>query len=562
MVRTLYAFLLCSVMSIVVDAQSMYELINEFREDKYALQRTYAVSESVEYYDRMERFYQEYEVRVSGVKFNDLTQDGKADYLLLKNQLAKELYNLNVDKAQFEQVYHTLEFAVPLYHFIQSRRNGTKPDAEKIAGMFHDVTQKLHRSISDLKAKPFSSWQQADGAAGAVEELKSAVLESYNFYTGYDPIFTWWTETPFDTLQRGLAHYAAFLQKNYQNTSVKDDGSGIVGKPIGRDAIIKSLQTEFIPYTPEELITIAETEFKWCEQEMKKSAEAMGFGTDWKKALEKVKNTYVAPGDQPALVRNLAIEAIEFLEKNDLVTIPAAAKETWRMKMMSPKAQQLNPFFTGGEVISISYPTNDMHHDQKMMSMRGNNPHFAKATVHHELIPGHHLQQFMQRRHRPYRSAFTTPFWIEGWALYWEMNLWDKGFASSPEDKVGMLFWRMHRCARIIFSLRYHLEKMTPQQCIDFLVERVGHEYANAEAEVRRSFTGGYGPLYQIAYMIGGLQIYSLKKEVMRSLQITEKEFHDRVLRENCIPIEILRGILLDQKWNKDFTTEWKFMSR
>ena len=51
-----------------------------------------------------------------------------------------------------------------------------------------------------------------------------------------------------------------------------------------------------------------------------------------------------------------------------------------------------------------------------------------------------------------------------------------------------MLFWRMHRCARIIFSLSFHLGKMTPQECIDFLVDKVGHERDNATAEVRRSF--------------------------------------------------------------------------
>ena len=72
-----------------------------------------------------------------------------------------------------------------------------------------------------------------------------------------------------------------------------------------------------------------------------------------------------------------------------------------------------------------------------------------------------------------------------------------------------MLFWRSHRAARILFSLGFHLEKMTPDQAVDLLVERVGHERENARAEVRRSFAGDYGPLYQIAYMIGGLQFYA-----------------------------------------------------
>jgi uncharacterized protein (DUF885 family) len=141
------------------------------------------------------------------------------------------------------------------------------------------------------------------------------------------------------------------------------------------------------------------------------------------------------------------------------------------------------------------------------------------------------------------------------------MNLWDKGFAKTPEDRIGMLLWRMHRCARIIFSLSYHLEKMSPQQCIDFLVSRVGHEYANAEAEVRRSFMGDYGPLYQIAYMIGGLQLYALKKDMLQSGRMSEKDFHDQVLKENCIPIEIVRAVLLQQELKADYKSTWRFIA-
>ncbi len=49
-----------------------------------------------------------------------------------------------------------------------------------------------------------------------------------------------------------------------------------------------------------------------------------------------------------------------------------------------------------------------------------------------------------------------------------------------------MLFWRMHRCARIIFRSATTPTKWTPQQCIDFLVNRVNFERANAEGEARR----------------------------------------------------------------------------
>ena len=226
---------------------------------------------------------------------------------------------------------------------------------------------------------------------------------------------------------------------------------------------------------------------------------------------------------------------------------------------MSPEQQLVNPFFTGGEVISVSFPTASMSHEAKLMSMRGNNIHFARATVFHEVIPGHHLQQHMTSRYKTYRRLFNTPFWGEGWALYWELLLWDKGFAKSPENRVGMLFWHMHRCARIIFSLSFHLERMTPQQCIDLLVDRIGHERDNATAEVRRSFTTSYGPLYQAAYLLGGLQLRALHRDLVESGKLNDRDFHDRILKANAIPIDMVRALLAERKLTPDYQPDWKF---
>jgi uncharacterized protein (DUF885 family) len=90
-------------------------------------------------------------------------------------------------------------------------------------------------------------------------------------------------------------------------------------------------------------------------------------------------------------------------------------------------------------------------------------------------------------------------------------------------------------------------------------VDKVGHERANAEGEVRRSFTGRYGPLYQLAYMIGALQFYELKNELVDSGKMTYKQYHDAVMRENSMPIEMVRALLLELPLNSDYKTNWKF---
>jgi uncharacterized protein (DUF885 family) len=199
-----------------------------------------------------------------------------------------------------------------------------------------------------------------------------------------------------------------------------------------------------------------------------------------------------------------------------------------------------------------------MGHDDKMMSMRGNTPHFNFATVHHELVPGHHMQAFMSDRFNTHRGRLNrTPFWGEGWALYWEFQLWSADFPRNDPDKIGMLFWRLHRAARIIFSLNYHLGNWTPEQAVDFLVERVGHERANAEAEVRRTTIDA--PLYQIAYMIGALQFRQLYEDLVESGVMTAREFHDSIMLGGRLPVELVRSRLTGQPLTRDFRSQWRF---
>jgi len=346
------------------------------------------------------------------------------------------------------------------------------------------------------------------------------------------------------------------------NPPRKADNSGIPGPARGRQGLIVDLQDELVPYTPDELIALAEVEFAWCDREMKKASAALGFGDDWKRAMETVKGMHPPPGGQASVIRDLVFEAIDYLRAKDLLTVPAVAAESQLMIMMTPERQLVNPFFTGGSQISVSYPTDTMEYDARIQSMRGNNTPFSHATAFHEMIPGHHLVGYMGARYGAYRARLgsNSPFYGEGWPLYWELLMYDLGFHDTPEKKIGALFWRMHRCARIIFSLKFHMGEWSPQECVDFLVDRVGFERDNAMGEVRRSFQGGYGPLYQAAYLLGGLQLRALRRELVDSGQMGQKAFHDEILRQGGMPIALLRLALGRQPLTRDTKVEWRFI--
>ncbi len=613
-----------------------------------------------------------------------LTEAARADLAALKTTIDGNQKQLEADTATIAEILPAAPFAPALVRLNETRIKLQDVNSQAAAGVLVSVTKEIVATRAKVEAGLKGTGpdtirvgrETATKAATAVDGLRSSITTWFNFYNGYDPLFTWWMGMPFKEIDTALQEYSTFLRdtvaaadvqvppapaatpippaastplsdvpdleeiialpqdemtevvqrfvgqaggrggrgatnspgggrprqyyldwlealktldfdslsRNAQvdylfirktaerqiaridfvpeaNPPRKTDNSGIPGPARGRAGILFDLADEMIPYSPEELIALANKEFAWHEEEMKKASRQMGFGDDWKKALEKVKGMHVAPGAQPAAVRDMLFEAVDYLRAKDLITVPQVASESLLMTMMSPEQQLSAPFFLGGSQIIVSYPTNTMEYDARLQSMRGNNIPFSHAVAHHEMIPGHNLVGFIGQRYGGYRARIggSTPFFGEGWPLYWELILYDKGFHDTPEERVGALFWRMHRCARIIFSLMFHTGQWSPQECIDFLVDKVGHERDNATAEVRRSFQGGYGPLYQAAYLLGGIQLRGLRKELVDSRQMSEKAFHDEILRQGSMPVALVRLALTRQKLSRDMAIDWKF---
>lgn len=560
------------------------DTIDRFAADGQAIQRFYSIPGSDERRARLRGYYTAWLAALPTIDFGRLSHEGQVDYVLLRNHAEYHLALLRREERIEKETAPLVPFAEDIITLQEQRQKLEFITTDAAVAALAPIAEKVRQATAAGGAVKATPPLNAMRAAQDVDRLRGTLDQWFGFYNGYDPAFTARVPEPYRALSQLLAEYSRVLRDRAglrgapPPPQVTDAGGSrggrgggggamaaagdedkIVGDPIGREGLLEDLAGEIIAYTPEELLEIGSREYAWCEAEMKKASREMGFGDDWMKALEKVKNAYVPEGGQPALIRNLALEAGAYLKKHDLVTVPPLAEDIWRMGMMTPERQRVNPFFTGGETISVSYPTNTMSPEDSLMSMRGNGIHVSRATVQHELIPGHHLKGFMSQRYNTHRNLFNTPFMGEGWALYWELLLWDDGFSRSPEDRIGMLWWRMHRAVRIIFSLNFHLGRWTPEQCIDFVVTRGGHERFTATGEVRRSFAGNYSPLYQAAYMLGGLQIRSLYKDLVDTKKMTPRQFNDAILKAGSMPIEMLRAVLRPQPLTRDYRAQWKF---
>lgn len=419
----------------------------------------------------------------------------------------------------------------------------------------------LRRFLSDVDQLSLSQSHASPEAMPILQNwfrvLQDLTLDgkSWNDWSRGDQVDYW-------RLKREVEYWLARIKLDQDSLpliSRAGDDSGLVGNAVGKERLSLELHREFISDTPDDLIKMAERGLADCHANMTAVAQQMGCGTDWHAAVEIIKDQYSQPGQQPQLIRRLAEESTAWIERKELLTIDPLAIHSWRMMMMTPERQKVNPFFTGGEVISVSYPTRQMSLTDRTESMRGNNFPFAMATVHHELIPGHHLQGHQVDRYEVQRHGFGSPFWVEGWAVYWEYLFEDSDFVRTPDQRLGFLVWRAHRFARIIFSLRFHLSQMTPDQCVTFLVNNVGFERKNSEAEVRRSIGADYPPLYQAAYMLGAVQFQQLRGHFIADEDSRDREFHDRIMREGNLPVALIQSLLTNDSLQKDQPPSWSF---
>lgn len=553
----------------------MGEVIRRFETDRAGVSRFHDVAWSEARRERQREFLDSARRELDARPFDALPTDARIDWTLLRMHIADQQAKLRLEERQAGEIEPLMPFRRDIQAVLLGMLRMEPVDAQAAAAMLSGIPDRAKsvREAVERGRKPEEP-PPADGvaparlpvtpvvalrASKALSSLRWQLSRWNEFHAGYVPEFSWWTRKPYDAAVGAIDELATYLREDIAGQKGKPDDP-LVGDPIGEEALLSDLATEVIPYTPRELIAIGDRELAWCQEELRKAASEMGLD-DWRRAVDKVKDLHEPPGGQDELVRQQSEFVIAWLKERDLVNIPPLCEETWRLKMITPEQQRTWPYAVYfGQAMGVSYARDDMAHEDKVMSMRGNNRHFTRIVTPHELIPGHHLQGYYEDRVRPYRRMFSTPFLVEGWALYWEMLLWDENYARGPEDRIGMLFWRTHRCARITVSLRFHLGEMSPPEMIDFLIRNVGHERMAATSEVRRYISGDYSPLYQCGYMIGGLQLRALARELVDSGRMTRREFNEGVLSQGPIPIELVRAAMLDQPPSRDHAASWRFM--
>jgi uncharacterized protein (DUF885 family) len=162
----------------------------------------------------------------------------------------------------------------------------------------------------------------------------------------------------------------------------------------------------------------------------------------------------------------------------------------------------------------------------------------------HESVPGHHLQIALQQEMEiaPFRRNFTSyTAFTEGWALYAESLGEEMGVYNTPERRMGELSYQMWRACRLVVDTGIHAFGWDKARAIAYMRDNTALTDTNIEAEVNRYISW---PGQALGYMIGRLKILELRHRAEQALgaRFDERRFHDAVLRNGSIPLDVLES--------------------
>jgi uncharacterized protein (DUF885 family) len=162
-----------------------------------------------------------------------------------------------------------------------------------------------------------------------------------------------------------------------------------------------------------------------------------------------------------------------------------------------------------------------------------------ESLVLHEAVPGHIFQGTLTRSMKDlpeFRKFYGNSAYNEGWALYVESLGSQLGVFKDPYSRFGQLASERFRAARLVIDTGIHFMGWTREQAQEYLKS---HAPTQAQSEVDRYI--GW-PAQALSYKMGQLKIVELRRKAKEKLgpKFDVRDFHDAVLRNGSLPLELL----------------------
>ena len=168
------------------------------------------------------------------------------------------------------------------------------------------------------------------------------------------------------------------------------------------------------------------------------------------------------------------------------------------------------------------------------------------VTAPHETYAGHHIQGLYQMHNpRELRRNNGLSLFSEGWGLYNEQLMLETGFYPNKKIKLRQLQLRLWRNARVIYDVGMHTGKMTYEEAIKLMTDKVGFLRWAAQLEIDSSSSR---PGYFIGYFMGMIEILKMREEYKKLIGNNYKisDFHEKLLKIGNMPPSLMKQELFN----------------
>lgn len=179
------------------------------------------------------------------------------------------------------------------------------------------------------------------------------------------------------------------------------------------------------------------------------------------------------------------------------------------------------------------------------------NVHMLHELTVHEAMPGHALQLAHSNRHRgstPVRAVWWSGSFVEGWAVYAEELMADRGYRSDVSSdaaaavRMQQLKMQLRMIINTIMDIRYHVGDLDEAAAMALMLECGFQERGEASGKWRRVQLTA---TQLCTYYVGYCEVRDLVDDLRRAHpDWSDRRRHDAVLGFGSPPVRHLRTLL------------------
>lgn len=357
--------------------------------------------------------------------------------------------------------------------------------------------------------------------------------------------------TASDTAQKALEGYRKFLREDLLPRST---GTWVLGKE-NYDYVLK--HRWFLDADADTILARGQKAFEETEALAQQVAQRIQPGAKhWTEVYEKIKDDHPkADGIKEAYQAKIDL-AKAFVVEHKIATLPPGENVITidtppAMRRSSPFGtfQSVDAFGDGLQGKLVLTPIEDwMTPQQRKDRLRSHHNAWIPIIAVHEAYPGHHVDGLNRKANtRLLRKVVRESIMSEGWGLYTEEMMFQQGFLQGDDIRLTQLRNRLWRAARVIMDASLHTGKMTYDEAVTFLADKVRFDRYAAGLDVDMYTVR---PTYVLGYLIGMQEIEGIHKDYVAKYgePTPPSEFYDRLLSVGSIPPALVRESLFAQK--------------